>query len=112
MDNETHRNLPVRCDDGGSQLVDCSLHTHDSCDADSCEIKQTLSRINEAKIRTSVITGIAGIAISSVYAAALISVWWYHAIHGHLMPDVPWYVTAVALVPFGSSIWLKVPKND
>lgn len=113
--NDYPEHLPLRNADSGFSLADCALQSHDCCDAKVCEVRhaaEILGAIRQGQIKITVATGIAGIVISSVFALALIGVWWHHAIQGHPMPDVPWFVLSVALVPFGSALVMKVPKND
>ena len=70
-----------------------------------------LAEITAGQIKVSIFVSLAGLAVSTLFAIALISVWTWHSFHGSAMPDVPWFIISVVMVPFGSAIVMKIPKR-
>lgn len=70
-----------------------------------------LAAITAGQIKVSIVTAIAGLVVSTIFSIALIAVWAWHSFHGNAMPDVPWFIISVVMVPFGSAIVMKIPKR-
>jgi hypothetical protein len=92
----------------------CDLQSHSLCNPRHCDVQsigEKLQSITEGQIKIAITTAIAGLLVSTIFALALIAVWAWHAAHGNPMPDVPWYVISIAMVPFGSSMVMRIPKK-
>lgn len=117
--NDARDNLPAVDAESvvefSSGLDACAIQSHDHCSIEECEIRryEDLRELTEGQIRVGVATAISGLIVSSVFALAVLSVWVFHALNGHKMPDIPFIIVSIASAPFAAGLItaLKIPKK-
>ena len=104
---------------GGHSIIDvgCLLDAHNDCDQQHCQViqaAQVVSGLTQTQVRIAAITAITGLAVSALFDLALIAVWLFHAVQGHNMPDVPWFIISIATATHaaGGFSALKLPRKD
>lgn len=111
-DDTRNKSLRINVDPNVDDF--CDMQSHSLCNPRHCDIQTIgarLQQITDGQIKIAVTTSITGLLVSTIFAIAVISVWVVHAMNGRAMPDVPWFVISVALVPFSSSMVMKIPKK-
>lgn len=112
-DRDSHHIVGDHADFG---LDACSLQSHHECENPSCQVRQVADlheQLTAGQIKIGVITAVAGIVVSSIFAIAVLWVWVHHALDGHKMPDIPLIVATIASAPFAAGVitTLKIPRK-
>lgn len=112
---DADRNSIMRAKLGIDDVVVCHLESDHVCSNVARETHRqsvdNLAEITAGQIKVSIVVAVSGLVVSTLFAIALISVWTWHSIHGNAMPEVPWFIISVVMVPFGSAIVMKIPKR-
>ncbi len=107
------RNNAMRVQLGIDDVIVCHLESPHVCTNAQArrQASDNLAEITAGQIKVSVVTAISGLVVSTLFAVALISCWAWHSFHGNAMPEVPWFIISVVMVPFGSAMVMKIPKK-
>ena len=112
---DANRNDIMRVKLGIDDTVICHLESPHVCGNIPREARRqsidNLAEITAGQIKVSIVVAVSGLVVSTLFAIALISVWTWHSLHGTPMPDVPWFIVSVVMVPFGSAMVMKIPKK-
>lgn len=110
---DVNRNNAMRVQLGIDDVIVCHLESPHVCTNAEARraASDNLAEITAGQIKVSVVTAISGVVISTLFSIALISSWAWHSFHGNAMPDVPWFIISVVMVPFGSAMVMKIPKR-
>lgn len=113
--NDADRNNTMRLELGTDGVAISCMEPNYVC---SCSREETyrksgsnLAEITAGQIKVSVVTAISGLVVSTIFSLTLIAIWAWHSFHGNVMPDVPWFIISIVMVPFGSAIVMKIPKK-
>lgn len=111
--NDANRNDIMRVKLGIDDVAVCHLESPHVCSntTASRQSLDNLADITAGQIKVSIVVAVSGLVVSTLFAIALISVWTWHSLHGNAMPDVPWFIISVVMVPFGSALVMKIPKK-
>ena len=110
---DANRNDIMRVKLGIDDITVCHLESPHVCSntTASRQSLDNLAEITAGQIKVSIVVAVSGLVVSTLFAVALISVWTWHSLHGNAMPDVPWFIVSVVMVPFGSALVMKIPKK-
>lgn len=110
---DANRNNIMRVKLGIDDVAICHLESPHVCSntTASRQSLDNLADITAGQIKVSIVVAVSGLVVSTLFAVALIAVWTWHSFHGNAMPEVPWFIISVVMVPFGSAIVMKIPKR-
>lgn len=112
---DANRNDAMRVRLGIDDVIVCHLESPHVCSNIPREARRqsidNLAEITAGQIKVSIVVAISGLVVSTLFAIALIASWTWHSFHGDAMPEVPWFIISVVMVPFGSAVVMKIPKR-
>lgn len=113
--DDVDRNSAMRVQLGIDGVSICHVEPDHVCaNSNEANVRRSfdnLAEITAGQIKVSIVTAISGLVVSTLFSIALIAVWAWHSFHGNAMPDVPWFIISIVMVPFGSAIVMKIPKK-